>query len=84
MQPAMCQRIGNMPKACPYVITFSFLVNSVDYRKNTERNAAKMPNEMPQKCRMDYHDVLEADIVLLLIKFERLMGTIRFYGIVGG
>lgn len=43
-----------------------------------------MPNEMPQKCRMDYHDVLEADIVLLLIKFERLMGAIRFYGIVGG
>ena len=84
MQPAMCQRIGNMPKACPYVITFSFLVNSVDYRKNTERNATKMPNETPQKYRMDYHDVLEIDIVLLLIKFERLMGAIRFYGIVGG
>ena len=81
----MCQRIGNMPKACPYVIAFSFLVNSVDYRKNTERNATKIPNEMPQKCRMDYHDVLETDIVLLLIKFERLMGgKVRFYGIVGG
>ena len=63
-----------MPKACPYVIAFSFLVNSVDYRKNTERNATKIPNEMPQKCRMDYHDVLETDIVLLLIKFERLIG----------
>ena len=63
-----------MPKACPYVIAFSFLVNSVDYRKNTERNATKMPNETPQKYRMDYHDVLETDIVLLLIKFERLMG----------
>ena len=24
------------PKACPYVIAFSFFVNSVDYRKNTE------------------------------------------------
>ena len=55
-------------------MTFSFLVNSVDYRKNTERNAAKMPNEMPQKYRKDYHDVLETDIVLLLIKFERLIG----------
>ena len=33
---------------------------------------------------MDYHDVLEADIVLLLIKFERLMGAVRFCGIVGG
>ena len=44
-----------------------------------------MPNEMPQKCRMDYHDVLEIDIVLLLIKFERLMGgKVRFCGIVGG
>ena len=63
-----------MPKACPYVIAFSFLVNSVDYRKNTERNATKIPNEIPQKCRMDYHDVLETDIVLLLIKFERLIG----------
>ena len=63
-----------MPKACPYVIAFSFLVNSVDYRKNTERNATKIPNEMPQKYRMDYHDVLETDIVLLLIKFERLIG----------
>ena len=29
---------------------------------------------MPQKYRMDYHDVLEADIVLLLIKFESLIG----------
>ena len=29
---------------------------------------------MPQKCRMKCHDVLETDIVLLLIKFERLMG----------
>ena len=63
-----------MPKACPYVIAFSFLVNSVDYRKNTERNATKIPNETPQKYRMDYHDVLETDIVLLLIKFERLIG----------
>ena len=63
-----------MPKACPYVIAFSFLVNSVDYRKNTERNATKIPNETPQKYRMDYHDVLEIDIVLLLIKFERLIG----------
>lgn len=45
-----------------------------------------MPNEIPQKCRMDYHDVLETDIVLLLIKFERLMGMgkVRFCGIVGG
>ena len=43
-----------MPKACPYVIAFSFLVNSVDYRKNTERNATKIPNEMPQKYRMKY------------------------------
>ena len=65
-------------------MAFSFLVNSVDYRKNTERNAAKIPNEMSQKCRMDYHDVLETDIVLLLIKFERLMGAVRFCGIVGG
>ena len=82
----MCQRIGNMPKACPYVIAFSFLVNSVDYRKNTERNATKIPNETPQKYRMDYHDVLEIDIVLLLIKFERLMGEgwISACGIVGG
>lgn len=55
-------------------MTFSFLVNSVDYRKNTERNATKTPNELPQKCRMDYHDVLETDIVLFLIKFERLIG----------
>ena len=41
---------------------------------------------MPQKCRMDYHDVLETDIVLLLIKFERLMGEgwISACGIVGG
>ena len=53
--------------------------------QNTERNAAKIPNEMPQKYRMDYHDVLETDIVLLLIKFERLMGgKVRFCGIVGG
>ena len=29
---------------------------------------------MPQKYRMDYHNVLETDIVLLLIKFEGLMG----------
>ena len=55
-------------------MTFSFLVNSVDYRKNTERNATKTPNEMPQKCRMKCHDVLETDIVHLLIKFERLIG----------
>ena len=81
----MCQRIGNMPKACPYVIAFSFMVNSVDYRKNTERNATKIPNEMPQKCRMDYHDVLETDIVLLLIKFERLMGgRLGFAELLGG
>ena len=82
----MCQRIGNMPKACPYVIAFSFLVNSVDYSKNAERNATKIPNEMPQKCRMDYHDVLETDIVLLLIKFERLMGEGRlgFAELLGG
>lgn len=33
---------------------------------------------------MDYHDVLEIDIVLLLIKFERLRGEVRFCGIVGG
>ena len=32
---------------------------------------------MPQKYRLDYHDVLEIDIVLLLIKFERLMGEGR-------
>lgn len=31
---------------------------------------------MPQKCRMDYHNVLETDIVLLLIKFERLIGGV--------
>lgn len=31
---------------------------------------------MPQKHRTDYHDVLEADIVLLLIKFERLIGGV--------
>ena len=81
----MCQRIGNMPKACPYVIAFSVLVNSVDYSKNTERNATKTPNETPQKYRMDYHDVLETDIVLLLIKFERLIGGwISACGIVGG
>ena len=81
----MCQRIGNMPKACPYVIAFSFLVNSVDYRKNTERNATKIPNEMPQKCRMDYHDVLEIDIVLLLIKFKRLIGwRLGFAELLGG
>ena len=74
-----------MPKACPYVIAFSFLVNSVDYSKNTERNATKTPNETPQKYRMDYHDVLETDIVLLLIKFERLIGGwISACGIVGG
>ena len=29
---------------------------------------------MPQKRRMKCHDVLETDIVLLLIKFERLIG----------
>ena len=29
---------------------------------------------MPQKCRMKCHDVLETDIVLLLIKFKRLIG----------
>lgn len=63
-----------MLKACPYVIAFSFLVNSVDYRKNTERNTTKTPNETPQKHRTDYHNVLETDIVLLLIKFERLIG----------
>ena len=82
----MCQRIGNMPKACPYVIAFSFMVNSVDYRKNTERNTTKIPNETPQKYRMDYHDVLETDIVLLLIKFERLMGEGRlgFAELLGG
>ncbi len=40
---------------------------------------------MPQKYRMDYHDVLEIDIVLLLIKFERLiLGGISACGIVGG
>lgn len=40
---------------------------------------------MPQKYRMDYHDVLETDIVLLLIKFERLIGGwISACGIVGG
>ena len=41
---------------------------------------------MPQKCRMDYHDVLETDIVLLLIKFERLMGEGRlgFAELLGG
>ena len=34
---------------------------------------------------MDYHDVLETDIVLLLIKFERLIGGgISACGIVGG
>ena len=44
-----------MPKACPYVIAFSFMVNSVDYRKNTERNTTKIPNETPQKYRMKYH-----------------------------
>lgn len=33
---------------------------------------------------MDYHDVLETDIVFLLIEFERLMGVVRFCGIVGG
>lgn len=33
-----------------------------------------MPNETPQKYRMDYHDALETDIVLLLIKILRLMG----------
>ena len=55
-------------------LRYDVFVNSVDYRKNAERNAAKIPNEMPQKYRMDYHDVLETDMVLLLIKFERLMG----------
>ena len=41
---------------------------------------------MPQKYRMDYHDVLETDIVLLLIKFERLMGEGRlgFAELLGG
>ena len=44
-----------------------------------------MPNEMPQKCRMDYHDVLETDIVLLLIKFERLMvGGLALAELLGG
>ena len=34
---------------------------------------------------MDYHNVLETDIVLLLIKFERLIGGwISACGIVGG
>lgn len=33
-----------------------------------------MPNETPQKYRMDYQDALETDIVHLLIKFERLIG----------
>ena len=66
-------------------MTFSFLVNSVDYRKNTERNATKTPNEMPQKCRMDYHDVLETDIVLLLVKFKRLIGRrLGFAELLGG
>ena len=55
-------------------LRYSVFVNSVDYRKNAERNATKMPNEIPQKCRMKCHDVLETDIVLLLIKFERLIG----------
>lgn len=39
---------------------------------------------MPQKCRKDYHDVLEIDIVLLLIKFERLMGGLGFAELLGG
>lgn len=40
---------------------------------------------MPQKYRMDYHDVLETDIVLLLIKFERLMGgRLGFAELLGG
>ena len=55
-------------------LRYSVFVSSVDYRKNTEWNATKIPNETPQKCRMDYQDALETDIVLLLIKFERLMG----------
>ena len=33
---------------------------------------------------MKCHNVLETDIVLLLIEFERLMGEVRFCGIVGG
>mgnify|MGYP004650802873 CR=1 FL=1 len=40
---------------------------------------------MPQKCRMKYHDVLETDIVLLLVKFERLMGErLGFAELLGG
>ena len=67
-------------------MAFSFLVNSVDYSKNTEQKKKKIPNEIPQKYRMDYHDVLETDIVLLLIKFERLMGEGRlgFAELLGG
>ena len=64
MQLSMCQRIGNMPKACPYVMTFSLAVWIT----------TKIPNEMPQQCQMDYQDALETDIVLLLVKFERLRG----------
>ena len=41
---------------------------------------------MPQKYRMDYHDVLEIDIVLLLIKFERLIwgGGLALAELLGG
>ena len=40
---------------------------------------------MPQKCRMDYHDVLETDIVLLLVKFKRLIGRrLGFAELLGG
>lgn len=40
---------------------------------------------MPQKYRMDYHDVLETDIVLLLIKFERLIwGGLALAELLGG
>lgn len=33
---------------------------------------------------MDYHDVLEIDIVLLLIKFERLRARLGFAELLGG
>ena len=36
-------------------LRYGVFVSSVDYRKNAERNAAKMPNEMPQKYRMKCH-----------------------------
>ena len=39
---------------------------------------------MPQKHRTDYHNVLETDIVLLLIKFERLMGGLALAELLGG